>query len=401
MNKSEKISLLSSIVVIGFAFGVIFYYCLGQYLNLPYPFNTFLFLPKSAFTDFTSIIPLIKNFAPYQNISVNINYFPLAYILVFPLILVKNEITSYLILASGFMTFLTFMNIKNFTCENLTKLQNFQNIFILTLMPYPVLVALDRGNLDMLLVAFFTVFIYLFKEKKYILSAIVLAIENAIKPFPILFLTLFLFKKKYKEFFLSLLLTALLIITGFMVLKGNFFDQIIIFIKDLLVFNNAYIYDTTRTNGMINSSSLFMALKLLLCQEHNLPVNVLLKFYNYLSIICLPVILFFTWREKIFWKQLTLLTIGMLLFPYVIIDYKLCFLFIPIWFFVNDENKSNMDLIYTIFFGLLMIPKNIVVLTHVGNLAKLTSYGIIINPIIMLLLASLIIYEQFQLKKTV
>lgn len=410
MNKTSKILVLSSIILVGFAAAVIFHYILGFYLGLPNPFNTFLFDAQSAFGDFIQIVPFTRHLAPYHAPNTWISYFPLAYILLFPFSLIKNPYIAYIIYASGFLAFLIYMNIKNFACENLSKSMNFRNIFILTFLSYPVLYSLDKGNFDMFLFVLFALSIWAFKSKKYLLSAILFALQNAIKPFPILFLALFLYKKKYKEFFLSLVLTALMIIGGFMFLHGNLFDQIAVLMKNLADFKTLYVYDNSNNFATCYNSSLFMALRLLLCKFGANPVLTTLelaKVYNYIWVIITVLTLFFTWREKTFWKQVTLMSFYMLLMPYLIFDYKLIFLFVPIWLFVNSEKSSKFDLTYTILFALLFIPKHIVIMNPaviVQRLQALTptvhwayfSVSTLLNPLIMLLFIGLIATEQWR-----
>lgn len=402
MEKSEKVILLSTIVLVGFTLAVIFHYILGFYLNLPYPYNSFLWGADIAFNDFTNIMGIVKDLVPYKAANLFVNYFPLAYILLFPFTFIKSKIIAYLLFASIFLSFFIYINIKNFSCKNLTRLQDFQNIFILTIISYPFLTLIDRGNIDMLLFIIFGAFIYFFKSEKYILSSVLLAILNAMKPFLAIFLFLFLFKKKYKEFFLSLILSIFLIITGFMMLKGEFFSQVSVLIINLKLFKILYAYKNNNVIGMFAGSSIFMALKLLFTRLSLTPLIstvMLTKMYDAFSLLAAPVILFFTWREKIFWKQISLLSFYMLSIPYMVNDYKLIFLFVPIWLFVNTKEKSRFDLAYIILFGLLLIPKNIIIANYIPKVYIYFSISIILNPIIMIIFISLIIFEQFYLKK--
>lgn len=402
MEKSEKITLLSIIVLVGFTVGVVYHYILGYYLGLGEPSNTFLFGASSFLCDFWGSFPYLKDFNPYKDMTIYIVYFPLSYILIFPFTLIKNAFLSYAIYISVFVTFLTTMNIKNFKCESLTKMQNFQNIFILTVISYPVLYILDRGNFDMFLFVLFGLFIYAFKAEKYLLASVLLAVQNACKPFTLIFLILFLFRKKYKEAFLSLILTVLLIIGGFMILNGNFWDQVVIFIKDIKWFKFCYLYYGNVNNGLAHSSSLFPSLKLLFCKLTAIPVIdifTLVRYYDYLCYILTATIIFFAFKEKIFWKQITLLTCNMLLTPYNTYDYKLIFLFIPIWLFVNAKEKTRFDLAYTILLGLLFVPKNIIInAPYITQDVKSSwfSLEIFINPLILLAITGLIIFEQLK-----
>lgn len=404
MEKSEKITLLSSIVIVGFVFAVIYHYVLGSYMGLKYPYNSFLWDPHFVGGDFVLMLHLIKNLTPYGHIDSLANYFPLAYLILYPLSFIKNFFISYFILLVGFLGFFITMNFKSFKCDNLTQVDNFRNIFVFTFISYPLLFLLDRGNFDIILFIFFTAFVYFFKWEKYLLAAIFIAGANACKPFPLFFLVLFLFKKKYKEFFISLILSVLLIIGGFLALNGDFFNQVTVFSLNLFEFKKEYLLSYSQNNyGMYGSSSLFMVLKLLLTRLTATPIIApafLVEIYKYLSLFAGGIILFFVAKEKVFWKQISLLTLQMLLLPYLTNDYKLIFLFVPIWLFVNAKIKSKYDLVYTILFGLLLIPKSLTILTpHIGY-GYYFSLSMIINSSIMITLIGLIIAEQVRLKHT-
>lgn len=403
MNKSEKVTLLSIIIVVGFVFAVIYHYILGGYMGLGFPDKSFLFYSPTVGEDFIGMLYVIRDLNPYDHMDSWINYFPLAYLTIYPLTFIKNVMASYLMCLFLFLSFFWGMNFKCLSCLNLTKIENFRNIFIFTFMSYPFLMVADRGNFDMFLFILFAAFIYSFKSEKYLLAAILIAIENACKPFSILFLFLFLFKKKYKEFFVSLILTAFLVLGGFLVTKGHFFDQINTFLLNLIDFKKHYILSNYDNNyGMFGSSSLFMALKLLLTRTTHTPIiqpALLAEAYKYLNLFISVVILFFTFKEKIFWKQISLLTLQMLLLPYLTNDYKFIFLFAPIWLFLNSETKSKYDLIYTIFFGLLLIPKSMLIIMPVSGIEYYYSLSLIINPIIMISFLGLMIFEQIKNKK--
>lgn len=420
MEKENKINILALIILVGFAVGVVYHYILGFYFGMKAPFNSFVFPAYRAFCDFINILPYVKDFNPYQVVNPWIAYFPLCYIILFPFTLIKSKIIAYLIFLSIFLSFFIPMNIKMLYSKAYSKLQNFQNIFIITFLSYPVLYALDKGNFDLFLFIILAGFVYSFKKEKYMASAVFLALHNAMKPFPILFLLLFLFKKKYKEFFLSIILTILLVIGGFMVLNGNFFDKIVVFIK-ATCFMDLYYYNYDNF-GLDFTSSLFFPLKWLFCKIGNPPLlttYTFIKCYNLFFKIMVLFIVFFTWREKVFWKQVTLLTSSMLLLPYLIYDHKLIFLFIPLWLFINSKEKSSFDLAYTILFALLFIPKDFIFINSVafknpmlllflagGNdfiihhiYWSFISLSVILNPIIMLALFTLIIIDQFKKQK--
>lgn len=392
MNKSEKVTLLATIVLIGFALAVIYHYILGFYMGANYPYSTFLSPHNLLLSDFLAPFSQVSKFNPFEKPDFWINYFPLAYIILYPFTLIKNPIFSYLIFISGFITSFTYLNWKFLNCKDLVKVQNLQNIFVLSFFSYPFLYILDRGNFDMFLFVLFASFVYAFKVEKYFFAGILIAIANACKPFFVLFLFLFLFKKKYKEFFVSIILSALLIIFGFMVLKGGWAYNFSIFIENLKLTQDFFIYKIN--GGLVNTSSLFMTLKALLCYKFNLiSINSLLGISKYISIALTGLALFFAYKEKAFWKQISLMTLTMLVVPYIVFDYKLLFLFVPMWLFVNNNEKSKFDLAYTILFGLLFVSKALPL-----DFVIYIEFSVVINSLIMILFMGLIIFEQFQLK---
>lgn len=403
MEKSQKISIISFIILVGFTFGVIYHYILGFYLGMGPHFNSFLYPASAAFCDFWGPFPYLQKFAPYSEVNLWIVYFPLAYVLLTPFAFIASfthSTISYLLYISGFLTYLIFMNTKTFSCPDSNKLQNFQNIFILTTMSYPVLYILDKGNFDMFLFVILGLFAYAFRVEKYLIAAILLAIETAIKPFTFLFFLLFLFKKRFKEFFLAVLLTFLLIIGGFFFFKGGFANQIVNLIKILIQYKDTFAYALDNNFGISYGSSLFMVLKLFFCKLTASPIisTVLLtKIYDVVCTILTVFTVFFVWREKTYWKQLTLLICNFLLLPYNTYDYKLIFIFIPLWLFVTSKEKGKFDFAYSILFALLLIPKHIIILNQIisPTATKWFSLSIIFNPLIMILISCLIVFEQF------
>lgn len=399
MDKDNKISIITNIILVGFVLAVIFHYVLGFYLGKPFPFSSFLFNPSYAFDDFTGLIPKLIGFAPYSPPSDWQQYFPLAYLILTPFAYIKTQLLACLLYLSIFITFFCWFNIKMFNCEKLNKGQNYQNILILTFISYPFLCLVDRGNFDMILFIFFTFFIFAFQAKKYQLAAILLGVLNAFKPFSLLFLLLFLFEKRYREFFLSIGASFLLIIGGFLCFKGNIFDQISVMLQSWILFEKQYIYDRGYF-GMVNSSSIYPVLKFALCgYKFNklISIKMLADIYKYFSMVFTVLVAFFTFKEKIFWKKISLITLYTLLVPHNIYDYKLIFLFVLIYLFVNAE-KSKFDLLYTILFGLLLIPKHYYIIDLMDGINRF-SLSMILNPLIILTIIGLIVYEQF-LNKT-
>lgn len=386
MNKQNKVFLLANIVLVGFFIGVIFHYINANILKLGTPYNTFLLYSDWFMGDLVDDIRLMTKLAPYISPDPLVSYFPLAYVFLFIFSLIGHPTAAGLLILGIFIVFFTYLNFKKFYCEEFSKLENFKNLFALSFLTYPFLFALERGNLDIILVLLMTISVYAFAQKKYLLSANMLAIINAAKPFTLIFLFLFAYKKKWKELIWSLALTGILVLISFMILNGGFMAEVHGLKVNLGLFADKFIYKPNY--GLENCSSLFGALKLIFHPQSYSGTHLLAKEYNLIIIFMTAVVIFYTWTEKVFWKQITLLTLYMLTIPFSIYDYKLIFLFIPIWLFVNETEKTKFDWLYTILFGLLLIPKKQFIFIPIKVLS------VIVNPVIMLLIIGLIILEQ-------
>lgn len=166
MQKTEKVKLLAGIISIGFIISCLLTWFCGNVLNLGYPFNTFLAPTSYLFSDFTELMPLIGNLDIYNTPNDWINYFPFAYLVFYPLSLIKPHILGYYLLVLIFCMFYLKLNTKFFRCKEFSGFKNFINIFAISCLSYPFLFILNRGNLDMLIFLIFAAFMF-FLQKGY------------------------------------------------------------------------------------------------------------------------------------------------------------------------------------------------------------------------------------------
>jgi hypothetical protein len=105
--------------------------------------------------------------------------------------------------------------------------------------------------------------------------------------------------------------------------------------------------------------------------------------------------------EKEFWKKVALLTFAMLLFPHISADYKLLYVFIPLFLFINTQKNDKFYLFYIIMFGLLLIPKDYYIFSKVisDNGSSDISIAVVLNILIMLAMIVGIISERLIFRK--
>lgn len=402
VDKTNKILLVTTIIIIGFAFSIIYHYITGIYFGLGYPFNTFLFDSNDKFADFYNNLLMCSN--PYNILDGSHNHFPLLQhfsSLFKPL----GNILGLLVHISIYISFFIYISYKNLKSSN--KALFFLSIFAFTFMSYPNIFAIDRGNFEVYCFITLFLFIHFYQKKQYTLSIILLSLASALKPFNLIFLLLPLSDKKYKEAFLTFLITIIISVIGYSMFPGGFVANVINHFK---VLNIYYMSNVILNTYHAQEHSLYgMAQDIILLLNGKFNANLLdptniyvakkimitAKIFSFLTLISLSLVsLYIFLIEKVFWRKVAVLTVTMLLLILVSPDYRLIHLFIPLFLFINYDRKGKYDLIYIILFSLLLIPKNY----HFMLSSPFAPISTIINPLILSGLITTLIIEGFSAK---
>lgn len=388
-TREERIKYVAFILLVGFLLAI--FYSTGQtILGYTDPKNTFLFTPGSLFTDF--IYPVnSQNSITYSFFTTAIKHF---------FLLIGMEM-SLLLFITGSIILFTIINIKEIGDTKLNK-SSIINVIIFSLLSYPFLFAVIRGNMEILIFFLLYLFIYYFNRKNFIMSIIFLSLAISMKLFPVVFLIIFLSYKNFKAVIYTCLLTLFLNLSSLALIIGKSYNNINKIVSEYLSFyTGSYIKAYAIDNrGLDFGHSLYGLFKLGIFYFYkstsitNITLKSVTKLFNlYFRIeIAIFIVLFsyVIFIEKELWKKITLLVISMNLLPYVSADYKLINFFVPLYLFINKKEKSKSDIFYIFLFSLLLIPKNY--FTTLLNLPDV-SLAIFLNPLLMIALASLIMFE--------
>lgn len=403
LKKREKVIVIASILLKGFVFAVIFHYIMGAYLGIGYPLNTFLFHPGDKFMDYINSINIVTNLNPYMNEHIVgcAAYFPFAYLLLyfFSFIGIYNSLLLYSALFILYFVYYCKVNILSGVdfSSNEDKKEFSLYILIFSLLSYPFLFVLDRGNIESLLFICLSLFLIFYERKKYWYSVFFLTIAAAMKAYPLIFVVLFIVDNRKKYAWYTVMLTAIISLIALLTFQNGVVANINGLINQLQVFNAMYIVGYA---GQYYNSSLFGMIKLALYAAGlTETVNVFIRIYPYLV---LPLVIYIVWYvikvETQQWKRITLLTFSIILFPQVSADYKLVHVYLPLFAFLNQCKKHSIEdikentLLYCKLFAFLLIPKQYFFIKGV-------SLSVIINPIILIIMMVLIIREGYKMEK--
>ncbi len=388
-TREERIKYVAALLFIGFLMAI--FYSVGQnILGYTDPKNTFLFTPGNMFTDFIGPVRA-PDIVTYSFFMTAIKQF----------FLFIGEEMSLTLFIVGSICLLTIINAKEISEARLSRSSIF-HIAVFSILSYPVLFAINRGNFEILVFFTLYLFAYYLNKKKFVTSAVFLSLAISMKLFPVVFLIVFLSFRKFRAFIYTCLLTIFLNLSSLIIITKTLSKDIYKIIVDYLgIYSGSYMKEQVIDNrGLVFAHSLYGLLKLKIFSFYKSTsitdvtlreVTRLFKLYSFVEIGLFAFIASYViFIEKELWKKITLLVISMNALPYVSADYKLINFFIPLYLFINKKEKSKTDLIYVILFSLLLVPKNYY--TSLLNLPDV-SLAIFLNPILMIALSSLIIFE--------
>ena len=389
MNRKEKIQLLSIIVLVGFVCAVAYHYVLGVYWKMPYPYNTFLFRPDDRFNDFRNLYNQIVQPDAPNLLSHNASrWFQILYVI--PAFFALFGLSADLATALYLLCFvLAFLWIYRLNLGESTALESWRNVLLCAVVSYPFLITLDRANLEGVVFLLVFLFVRAVQRERYNSAMVWLGLAVASKPFPVVFVILLLLKKRFREAVGAGVICLMVSAIACYVRYGTFSPQNA---EGLSSYQMTY---AIGNEGLYFGHSLWGVAKMAALGFSHVaqcPADIpdlALVYFGFTTAFFLVMVWWMWQRKPLFWQQVALLVCAMNLLPFVSGDYKLLYLSVPLLLFINEPCGGRRDGVYCCLFGLLLVPK---AYGHVPRFLE-ASFGIIINPILMMCLVAVILRD--------
>lgn len=357
--------------------------------GLPYPYNSFLITPDDRFGDFFKVIDGFQIADTWEGVNATFIY----YENVLPFAATLYFVFANLILFIGNKYVVSiFLCLITFGCIYLIarKKGNDRATVFFTLVSYPMLFTLDRGNIAILV---FLLLLFALTTEKVMLSTLALALAASIKLTPVIFMFPILLNRPLSVKWLTqvlLLFLAWFLLINFISIQINghlltpsIFDPFVLFTETISSYTKHHI-DSMK--GLAYGSSLYMVIAYI---SHKLQILPLFKPHG-LAIITWAVIVFFLLLKKDIIntledamtrnKMIFILCISFVLFMPVTGDYYLLIMFIPLLAYP----KTYYSFGYFLAYGLLLGAKNFPYIDFINN--NNISVQVLINPLLLLLL---------------
>lgn len=181
------------------------------------------YLPDfSVLYDSSKFIFMDNNPYVNKNLYTQVNYPPIALLMLFPILIVPFYVASkiWLILS----TFSFFGSLFLLYKTKHVSILALSVIFIATIFSFPFKFTLGMGQINLILLFILSLSLFLFRKNKNLICSLALSLASAIKLFPAVLILIFLYKKK-KYFLTTLFFLIILFFIPFLLfnLKTNFY----------------------------------------------------------------------------------------------------------------------------------------------------------------------------------
>jgi hypothetical protein len=368
------------------------HYVAAFYLNFPVPRATFLFKPSDYFMDWYNPYDYAKAFL-HAGASDHSVYFPFAFLTVVAATVAPGTV-GFSIVVAGFLVALVLM-LRGWVVDSEDdELVRLQYVFILTALSYPVLFAIDRGNLEMLVFVFIALFFYfLYARRSPWLAALFLGAAIAFKLYPATLLLLLLAERRFKVLGLSVAFALGLTAFGAGVLGAlghrSPIEIIRMSMSDKEGFQQYFVY---LDGGLQHGHTLWGLLRMPgFLQGTPVTVGDTRTYTVVAALVFLAIAAYVLLFEHERWKRVLFATVPAVLLPFTSGDYTLLHIYFPLVFFLNASRVSRWDAVYVILFGLLLIPLDYHYFSV--NLDGVSS-SVVIYPVAMIALMVLAIIDR-------
>ena len=354
--KASRLRLLVVIVLVGTTASVVYHYMGRYYYGVGSPQSTFLFLPKDHFNDWDNLYIFAKGFlggvpGPYA-------YYPLAILFAVASTVVPMHV-GFALTVVLFLVVLAWM-LKGWVVDvDEHTVDKVMHAFVLMALSYPVLFALDRGNVEVIVFVLLAGFFYFtYRHDVTWMAALLLAAAVSFKLYPATLLLLLLAERRFRTvglfvlFALALTAVSAAIVIPLGGFSVNQFWEMSAAGKDL--------YQLTMVQaggGVQHGHTLWGLLRLAaLLRSWSIEGWQITAYLAVAGIFSLALAVHAILREKERWKIVLYAVVPSLLLPFVSADYTLIQLYFPLVFFLNSPRRSRWDPAYVVLFGLLLIP---------------------------------------------
>jgi hypothetical protein len=375
-----------------------------------FPWDTFLFNPADRYNDWLNSVAAAATLDPYYAPRKAVSaYFPFAYVVFLIGAGLSWAASSAVFLAvscgllAGAVAFAWSRERPKDPASGHRDAGELALLLLACLLSYPVLFALDRGNLDVWIGSMCVFYVAALGTRYEGFGFAALSVAIALKGYPAAFLALAVAKGRYRSSIFCAMGAVVLTVLALAGMKGGVVHNVHGWLANLGDYRRFYVlgprslFATSDPYNGIRSLVWIVpdAWKVFLpagasmpsVQELSAPI---LRAYSVSSLaFALCGAIFVLAAPARHWQRVMAICLVALLFPNVANDYKLCILLPGVLALVLEQDQSRRGWIALLLTCLLMIPKSY--FFFIGGRIGVTN---LINPVLLIALAACVMVDR-------
>jgi Glycosyltransferase family 87 len=386
------VALVALIVLVGTFASIAYHYVMGAYLGFGHPYSSFLFKPRDHFMDYFNVYRHAQQFKP--GVSTNMVYSPLLHFIMTVLTVVPAWV-GFAAMVAAFVATLSALLWK-WTMRLIgSPIVRAMYVAALGLLAYPVLFALDRGNLEMLVFLMLAAFFYLYYWRRSPYAWVPLSLAVAAKYYWITLVVLLLLDRRMRQA-VACVVGAVAVTVASTIMIGLLSGRGVIGVfGDLSTTLATHVSKTTSGLGVAAySHSLWVwGLCIVDWTDTYLYMTAALRVYLLgAAVIMLLVIRRLLRGDFADWQKATALVACTLVLPYESVDYNLIQLLLPLSLFASAWHAGRKAWLSAVLFGLLLIPLDYYYFVHLLFGTSVSSSALV-YPLLLLGLIVVVIWD--------
>ena len=387
LTPARRIAVVRAIVIGGSVVALVYHLAQGMWFHHGYPNNTFLYNPVDRFMDFFNIVNDCAGRNPFARQG---GYLPFGYFIGYLLAIFPPWQAALVKSVLLFVCCLVWYGMRQLTAVGQRIPMALFTVITITVLSYPFLFAVDRGNFDLLICLLTILFFIALEQHRDNTAGTLLGLSVAAKAYTVVYALLLIQQKRYRAALLAAVTVITMNLLSLALFQGGLVESTRQFFAALRGSVSHGVFSNALYVRFSSSLYTFFVVGLSAWFPKLYESVAFFKYYNYAALLlALALTGYLLNYERTRWRQVTLLTIAMILLPFASGDYRMIFLLLPLWMYLGTRETSRFDRCYVLLFGLLLIPKNYGILTGDRNIAML------LNPVLLVLLTLTLLAHNY------
>ncbi|MEY5026179.1 MAG: hypothetical protein RLZZ244_1707 [Verrucomicrobiota bacterium] len=402
-----KLKCSVAIVVVGLVVSLLFHLWQSKVNGLGYPWNSFLYPSSNSFrkdlqfSDYWDCLQLSASWDPFVKKG---SYFPFFYIVFYPLTLIPPAI-SLVIFFSGTLLACWWLLSRWLRPVCGGSWTSWGAAGALLFGSYPVLMAIDRGNVEVGMFLIVALLAWGYQRKRYRAAAAATVLGASFKLTPLVFLSLFLRRRLWHWTVLSGLGFGLLTLGSLLLFKSSIQESWTMWRSNSAEFTRGYLIYTM---GMSWSATLWNPIRavILFLSAHGggsegvivARLGFALGIYSKAVLLLTPLVAaFVSFVETNLWRRLAILILFMTVTPPPGADYKMIHVILALVGLITLRRRLRFDWGVVVLLSLVLVPKKYWFFPGIvtDSLSQDVSVGIFLNPLLMVIALGLLCADSW------